>query len=107
MAEIMKEKNPECTLCRRYGLEKGDSLYQVYYPDSGISFDEIRDIRYCPLCGKKLKEDNTQPDEVQEDEAPDCSDCKHYRYFIGEAYCDKNKSEYPVHADLCSDFTHE
>lgn len=55
---IHEEENPECPLCKRYGLEKGDSLYQAYYPDSGISFDEIR-VRYCPLCGKELKEDNT------------------------------------------------
>lgn len=58
MSEIVEEKNSECTLCRRYGLEKGDTLYQVYYPDTGINFDEIRDIRYCPLCGKELKENN-------------------------------------------------
>ena len=51
--------NKECELCRRYGIEKGDSLYQVGYPDTGIAFYEIRNIQFCPLCGKALKEDNT------------------------------------------------
>ena len=49
----------ECELCRRYGIEKGDTLYQVAYPDTGIDFYAIRGIKYCPLCGKELKEDNT------------------------------------------------
>lgn len=48
-----------CELCKRFGIEKGDSLYQVTYPDTGIDFYEIRNIQYCPLCGKELKEDNT------------------------------------------------
>jgi hypothetical protein len=61
MAEYINRENPnqECTLCRRYGLEKGDTLYQVAYPDTGIDFYAIHDIKYCPLCGKELKEDNT------------------------------------------------
>ena len=53
------ENKVECPLCRRYGIEKGDTLYQVGYPDTGIDFYAIRDIQYCPLCGKELKEDNT------------------------------------------------
>lgn len=47
------------------------------------------------------------PNEEQEDKEPDCSDCKHYRYFVGEAYCNKGKPEYPFDADVCLDFTHE
>lgn len=56
---VIENPNQECTLCRRYGLEKGDTLYQVAYPDTGIDFYAIHDIKYCPLCGKELKEDNT------------------------------------------------
>ena len=55
MNENVKEK--ECELCKKYGIEKGDSLYQRFYPD--LDFHEIRNIQYCPLCGKELKEDNT------------------------------------------------
>jgi hypothetical protein len=51
--------NSVCELCRRYGIEKGDTLYQVGYPDTGIDFYAIRNIKFCPLCGKELKEDNT------------------------------------------------
>ena len=58
MAEYIEREN-KCPLCRKYGLEKGDSLYQVAYPDTGIDFYEIRNIQFCPLCGKELKEDNT------------------------------------------------
>lgn len=53
------ENKVECELCRKYGIEKGDTLYQVAYPDTGIDFYAIRNIQYCPLCGKELKEDNT------------------------------------------------
>ena len=49
----------KCPLCRKYGIEKGDRLYRVSYPDTGIDFEEITNIQYCPLCGKELKEDNT------------------------------------------------
>lgn len=53
----MEEKN-ECSLCSKHGIEKGERLYQVSYPDTGIDFYEIR-VNYCPLCGKELKEDNS------------------------------------------------
>ena len=48
-----------CELCKKYGIEKGDTSYQVGYPDTGIDFYAIRNIQHCPLCGKELKEDNT------------------------------------------------
>lgn len=47
----------DCSLCKPYGLEKGDTLYQIEYPDTGIDFYAIRNIQYCPLCGKKLREE--------------------------------------------------
>lgn len=55
MKDNIEEK--ECELCKRYGIEKGDCLYQRYYPD--LDFHEIVNIQFCPLCGKELKEDNT------------------------------------------------
>lgn len=58
MAEYI-EKEKQCPLCHKYGIKKGDSLYQVSYPYTGIDFFEIRNIQFCPLCGKELKEDNT------------------------------------------------
>ena len=42
----------ECALCQE--LEKGDTLYQSSSWDGGISFDYVRDIQYCPICGKAL-----------------------------------------------------
>lgn len=42
-----------CELCSN--LEKGDTLYQYSDWDGGIGFDYIRDIRFCPMCGRKLK----------------------------------------------------
>lgn len=51
------KNNLTCELCKPYGLEKGDSLYQRFYPD--LDFHEIFNIQFCPLCGKELKEDNT------------------------------------------------
>lgn len=39
------ENNSTCELCRKYGIEKGDTLYQVAYPDTGIDFYAIRNIR--------------------------------------------------------------
>lgn len=52
-------ENEKCELCKKYGIEKGDTLYQVGYPDTGIDFYAIRNIKFCPLCGKELKEHNT------------------------------------------------
>lgn len=59
MAEytIMENPSQECTLCRRYGLEKYATLFYVEYPDAGIEFHAIRSIQFCPLCGKELQFD--------------------------------------------------
>lgn len=53
---VNNEEVNVCELCKPYGLEKGDSLYQRFYPD--LDFHEIFNIQFCPLCGKELKEDN-------------------------------------------------
>ena len=51
MNDYISRENPsqECTLCRRYGLEKGDTLYQVEYPDTGIDFYAIYRLCFNPL----------------------------------------------------------
>ena len=43
-----------CDLCKKYGLEDGDTLYCSADWDGGIGFDYIRDIHYCPKCGRRL-----------------------------------------------------
>lgn len=63
----------ECALCQE--LEKGDTLYKSGDWDGGISFDYIRDIQYCPVCGKvlttwkerlaKRKREADEPSDVQ------------------------------------------
>lgn len=42
-----------CDLCSN--LEKGDTLYQSSDWDGGIGFDYIRDIQFCPKCGRRLE----------------------------------------------------
>ena len=41
-------------ICEAFGLEKGDTLYISADWDGGIGFDYIRDIKFCPVCGKEL-----------------------------------------------------
>lgn len=47
----MEEKD-FCQICD--DLEKNDSLYSCHYDDVGYSFEEIRNIQYCPKCGRRL-----------------------------------------------------
>lgn len=44
----------KCPCCEWYDLEAGDTLYISSDWDGGIGFDYIRDIKYCPVCGRKL-----------------------------------------------------
>ena len=46
--------NCECKFCLEH--EKGDTLYEKESWDGGIEFNYIRDIQYCPICGRKLPE---------------------------------------------------
>ena len=46
-------EDKQCSFCEEH--EKGDTLYEMSSWDGGIGFDYIRDIKYCPLCGKELK----------------------------------------------------
>lgn len=43
-----------CIFCSSH--EDGDTLYDMSDWDGGIEFNYIRNIHYCPICGKKLKE---------------------------------------------------
>jgi len=43
-----------CCVCEN--LEAGDTLYVLSDWDGGLGFDYIRDIQYCPVCGRKLAE---------------------------------------------------
>ena len=46
-------EDKQCSFCEEH--EDGDTLYEMSSWDGGIGFDYIRDIKYCPLCGKELK----------------------------------------------------
>lgn len=46
------EEKTFCHTCD--DLEKNDSLYSCHYDDVGYSFEEIRNIQYCPKCGRRL-----------------------------------------------------
>lgn len=54
-----------CEFCQNH--EQGDTLYESSDWDGGIGFDYIRDIKYCPICGKKLNSAN-EPQTEREDE---------------------------------------
>lgn len=49
-------KEEKC-VCEYHSLERGDTLYVSADWDGGIGFDYIRDIRFCPVCGKELPEE--------------------------------------------------
>ena len=49
------EDKEACTVCE--GLESGDTLYSYSDWDGGIGFDYIRDIKYCPMCGRRLTDE--------------------------------------------------
>ena len=57
LCEEYIEMPPEICSCpggRYHDLEQGDTLYRYNSWDGGIEFNHIRNIKYCPLCGKLL-----------------------------------------------------
>lgn len=46
-----------CEFCKNH--EEGDTLYDMSDWDGGIEFNYIRNIQYCPICGKKLKKERS------------------------------------------------
>ena len=45
--------NKKC-VCEIHDLEEGDTLYVFTSWDGGVGYEYIHDIKYCPVCGKKL-----------------------------------------------------
>lgn len=52
LSDLPPAQPEPCDLCSN--LEKGDTLYQYSDWDGGIGFDYIRDIQFCPKCGRRL-----------------------------------------------------
>ena len=44
-------------ICEMENLEQNDNLYKMIDFDGGFGFDIIFDIKYCPVCGKLLPEE--------------------------------------------------
>ena len=64
----------KCNICEN--LEDGDTLYVSSDWDGGIGFDYIRDIKYCPVCGRKLIAEYIEP--ITEDcSMISCLKCEH------------------------------
>ena len=47
-------EQPQCDCCNWHDLEAGDTLYIHEDWDGGVGFAYIRDIQYCPVCGRRL-----------------------------------------------------
>ena len=43
-------------VCKEWDLEQGDTLYYQTSWEGGIEYNYIENIKYCPICGKKLPE---------------------------------------------------
>lgn len=43
-----------CGFCINHS--KDDTLYEMSGWDGGIGFDYIKDIKYCPICGRELED---------------------------------------------------
>ena len=50
--EYKAAQSEPCDVCKN--LEEGDTLYVYSDWDGGIGFDYIRDIKFCPKCGRRL-----------------------------------------------------
>ena len=50
-----------CEFCENH--EESDTLYDMSDWDGGIEFNYIRNIQYCPICGKKLKKERRKINE--------------------------------------------
>ena len=51
----LKRREEICEFCENH--EQGDTLYEHSDWDGGIGFDYIRDIKFCPICGKLLNDE--------------------------------------------------
>lgn len=48
----------DCSFCRQH--ECGDTLYESANWDGGVGFDYIRNIQFCPICGRKLYNEDAE-----------------------------------------------
>ena len=48
-------KREPCETCKDANLEQGDTLYYQTSWDGGIDFNYIHNIKYCPVCGRRLE----------------------------------------------------
>ena len=47
----------ECEFCKNHDLEYGDTLYLQTSWDGGIGYEYVEPVRYCPICGRDLKQE--------------------------------------------------
>lgn len=52
--DVESEKDHYCEFCEDH--EDGDTLYDMSDWYGGIEFNYIRNIHYCPICGRRLKQ---------------------------------------------------
>lgn len=50
----LQEVLDECCECKHSGLKYGDTVFMGIEADRSVVYLKIKDIQYCPLCGKKL-----------------------------------------------------
>ncbi len=75
-----------CKFCKNH--EEGDTLYESADWDGGIGFDYIWDIKFCPLCGRKLRgEEDEKPVDIEIKKS--CSTCYfgHYNDMWKQNMC--------------------
>ena len=55
--EIPPKENwkESCEFCKCH--EQGDRLFEASDWDNGYGFEFVNDIKYCPICGKKLQDE--------------------------------------------------
>lgn len=83
-----------CYICEN--LEAGDTLYASSDWDGGLGFDYIRDIQYCPVCGRKLRAEQTEP---SDDPEQFCREHKCTYYRPQEGGCTKNIGDCPFYTE--------
>ena len=52
--EERKEYWKNRCICESNDFEQGDTLYYHTSWDGGVEYNYIRNIKYCPVCGKEL-----------------------------------------------------
>lgn len=53
--ENMKNNDLEC-VCQREEWEEGETFYFSSSWDGGIEYNYINNVKFCPVCGRKLPE---------------------------------------------------